>query len=215
MPENWKEKLSILFCKYLFDGFEGTTRFESDGFSEKIYLFDADYTLGLTTAWRHILINQRVFEEGSKKSQRQIFLHEKGHANSSILHLTIGGLYLLFFYFFTPLIGFLSLSVLVAEGFFNTAILGLTSSEAWGYLYVLAVLSPLAILISYIVETQADLFSLRYMDPADFKEAVESYKEIQPITLPRLFLIRMTHPSADFVLDVKKVLDKLDIYQNS
>lgn len=209
MLGNWKEKLSILICEYFLDGFEGTRRFESDGFSEKIYLFRADYTLGLTTEWKHIFMNQRLFEEDLKKTQRQIFLHEQGHAKSSTLHIFLGGLSQLYLYTAGLLIVFLALYTLVVEGFLNITLLGLTSAEAWFYLSILTLLFPLAIATSYIIETKADLFSLKYMEPEDFREAKESYKDIQPITRTRLFLIRLTHPSADFVLRIKKILDKI------
>lgn len=209
MPENWKEKLSILTCRYLFGGFEGSRRFESDGFSKKVYLFQADYTLGFTTDWKHILLNKRLFEEDLENVQRQIFLHEKGHEESSILHLTAGWLPLLTFYVAVPLIVSLTILTLISELLFNSPLFGLTSAEIWKFFYALVLLVPISIITSYIIETKADLFSLKYMDSADFREAKESFKEIQPITPFRLLLIRLTHPSADFVLDFQRLLDKL------
>ena len=208
MLENWKEKLSILTCKYFFDGYEGKRIFESDGFSEEVYLFDADYTVGLTTEWKHIFMNQRLFEENLEKAQRQTFLHEKGHANSSILHLITGSIPLLFFYAVAPLAGFLSISVLITDLVFNAGIVGLTSSDAWRYLYILALSFPVAVTISYIIETKADLFSLKYMEPEEFREAKESFKEVQPITKFRMFLIRLTHPSPSFVLNIYRLLNR-------
>lgn len=209
MPKNWKEKLSILTCRYLFDGFEGSRRFESDGFSEKVYLFKGDYTLGFTTDWKHILLNKRLFDEELENAQRQIFLHEKGHKKSGILHLIAGWLPLLTFYVATPLIGSLAVFTLIADIFFNSPLFGLTSAEVWRSLYALALLVPICIIMSYTIETEVDLFSLKYMDEEEFREAKESFKEIQPLTPARLFLIRLTHPSAGFVLKVQSIINRL------
>lgn len=209
MLGNWKEKLSILFCRYFLGGLEGTRRVETDGFSEKVYLFDADYTLGLTTEWKHIFMNKRLFEEDLEKAQRQIFLHEKGHVKSGTLLIFLGGLPILLLYFLAPIVGLISSSVLLAYRIFNTTILGLTVSQAWLYLFILTVISFLAVVVSYIVETMADLYSLKYMAPEDFREAKESFKQIQPISNILLFIIRLTHPSANFVLRVKKIQDKI------
>jgi hypothetical protein len=209
MLGNWKEKLSILFCRYFLGGLEGTRRVETDGFSEKVYLFDADYTLGLTTEWKHIFMNKRLFEENLEKAQRQIFLHEKGHVKSGTLLILLGGFPLLLLYFLGPIVCLISLSIILADGIFNTTILGSTVSQAWLYLSILTVLSLPAVVVSYIVETMADLYSLKYIEPKDFREAKESFKQIQPISKIHLFIIRLTHPSASFVLRVRKIKNKI------
>ena len=206
MLESLKQKLSILTCKYFFNGFEGTRRFETDGFSEQVYLFNADYTLGLFAEWKHIFMNQKLFGKELEGTQRQIFLHEKGHENTNMLLVTLGGLSQLFIYTGAPLIIFLTVAALLAEEVINSGIPVLTTQELLSPLYIVAALYPLAIITSYISETKADLFSLKYMTTEEFRKAKKAYKEIQPLTRKRLFLIRLTHPSTKFVLRTHRII---------
>ena len=208
MTQDFLEKLSILTCKYLFDGFERVETVESEGFSEDVYLFNADITLGLTTDWRHILLNKKLFREELTEGKRQMFLHEKGHKESGMPELIAGWIPYLIYYFFGPLLLLTSLSALATNCFLNSNLLGITALQAWQRLYLLAIVLPLASIISYIIEIRAELFSLRYMTAEEFKKAKKEQRTIQNASEVRLYLNRLTHPSANFVLRVKSILEK-------
>lgn len=209
MAQKLSEKLSILSCRYLFDSYEGVQRVESDGFSEKVYLFNADITLGLTTDWKHILLNKKLFEDEMNNSKRQMFLHEKGHKERGTIELISGWIPYLIYYFFGPLLLIISLISLGGNMLLGRSLLGITTSQAWKLLYTLPIILLLATTISYIIEIRAELFSLEYMSPSEFKKAKKAQRKIQNGSEVRLDLNQLTHPSPDLVLKINSILNTI------
>lgn len=203
-----KDQLSVLMCKYYFDGFHGTEIIDLED-EKKVYLFDGFYA-GLNTIWGDLLLNRMLLEEGMEKALERVLLHERQHGKESSVFQAIGGSLQMLLHPFTLMINSLVMTALLVHVFLVTDPLnppfGLTDRSL---VVSILTLYAVAAVFSNISELRTDLEVVRKMGVDSYKEGSEQVKQKfpEPGLLGKVSL-RLTHPKPEFVVRVFNFLNE-------
>lgn len=201
MLEALKEKLSILACKYYFDGFRGKEKIDINGEKVEAYIFDGFYG-GMNTLWGDILLNEIYLEDDMEKARERILLHEMQHEKESTIRQAIGGSLQMLLYPPILALSFFISALLTIDIVFQPELLNFYSFliDSRTLLFYIIIIYLISSIISILSELKTNLVVMEKMGVEDYIEATEDSRERypEPGILGKIS-VRLSHPSAKMV----------------
>lgn len=201
--------LSVLTCKYFFDGFDGIEELQIKDKEVEAYIFEGFYA-GYNPLWGDLLINEILLEDGMEEALKKIVIHENIHSEESKLGLLFIGSFQILLYPPIMMIAFLLLVLTEINLLFNPDFLNPISTILnKEIIYAILIAYPISGIISTTSELMTELSVLDKMGKDSYLQASNKISDAfpEPGIIGRISL-KLSHPSPEFVVKVKEFFRK-------